>query len=205
MEEIPEAFRDTFRDTLGFDQSDDDEALTLGENLAKGIVGYREARGVDALGGTNPPEYRTGDYNEVRGWELTSPTARRGTGFMAVGELANVRATDSDDATYRIDAGSVDASDGSYLEAIATLVCLGDWVTVRSHVFTVYGVLRGAADTSIFGANDEETARLQREDVDSRALRFQETVDRLPTFMGEPDPVRIGNRTVARYRDVVGD
>jgi hypothetical protein len=66
-------------------------------------------------------------------------------------------------------------------------------------VFTVYGVIRGEGDPEI--GDPLEQAR----DVDSRALRFQETVDRLPTFFGEPVPVRIGERVIRRYSDVGND
>ena len=54
------------------------------------------------------------------------------------------------------------------------------------------------------GDPDRE-AQLRAADVDSRAIRFQETVDRLPTFLGEPVPVRIGERVIRKYTDVHSD
>ncbi|UCG88402.1 MAG: hypothetical protein JSW71_07630, partial [Gemmatimonadota bacterium] len=194
---------------------EDDEAGALGEMRAKAIVAYREARGLDQVD-FNYESFSTGDYNEVRGWELVPPTARRGTGFMAVGELANVRAADPDDdpdaddpedyRKYRIDSGSLYAGVNSgYLKAIAVLACLGDWVTVRSHVFTIYGVLRGQEDETIVHPDVDLQTQLRAADVDSRALRFQETLDRLPTFLGEPAPIRVGDRTVGKYRDTLND
>jgi hypothetical protein len=47
--------------------------------------------------------------------------------------------------------------------------------------------------------------RLRVEGVNARAVRFQETVDRLPMFMGERVPARIGERVIARYGDVQSD
>ncbi|UCC29189.1 MAG: hypothetical protein JSU86_13415, partial [Phycisphaerales bacterium] len=74
-----------------------------------------------------------------------------------------------------------------------------DWVTVRSQVFTIYGVLRGDGDESI------ADLLTRASDVDRRAVRFQETTDRLPTFLGEPSPVCIGQRTMGKYMDVRND
>ena len=200
------------------------QAATIGElsgsALAKAIVAYRELRavgdsgnydtGMAAPGNTSlPPAYG-------RGWNLPDPltgtpdpAARRGMGFLSVGELANVRHYGAGGPEYRVDAGLVTPAPdgGDYIQAIALLVTLGDWVTVRSQVFTVYGVLRGEEDSEI--AKDvtdpveQQTRRTQ--DVDSRAIRFQETIDRLPTFLGEPSPRRIGERTVTKYTDSRND
>ena len=70
---------------------------------------------------------------------------------MTVGELANIRHYDAD-TWFRFDAGQIGApgaASGDYIKAIALLASLGDWVTVRSHVFTVYGVLRGQEDETL--------------------------------------------------------
>ena len=132
-----------------------------------------------------------------------------GTGFLSVGELANVRhwdatrmgssgpytSTTNPWSQFRMDAGVIGRSTADaredYIQAVALLVALGDWVTVRSHVFTVYGTLRGEG-----GEGDD--------DVDARAIRFQETVDRLPTVLGAPVPTRIGDRVVEKYLDTAG-
>jgi hypothetical protein len=136
---------------------------------------------------------------------------------MSVGELANVRhpyasrrAGDPNYSDFRVDSGVIDEAamiknSQNFIAAVAPLVAMGDWVTVRSHVFTVYGVFRGEEDPSI--TDNSALARSQKRsvDVNSRAIRFQETIDRLPTFLGEPLPARIGGRTVARYLDTRND
>jgi hypothetical protein len=107
------------------------------------------------------------------------------TGFLTVGELANVRREVSGDAMYDIDRGFVsDTGDKDYVSAVAVLVALGDWVTTRSHVFTVYGTLRGAG---------------QKSSVDAKAIRFQETIDRLPSLFNNRLPGRVGPRIVGSY------
>ncbi|MGB2987972.1 MAG: hypothetical protein WBE26_19055, partial [Phycisphaerae bacterium] len=203
----------------------------IGDDLAQAIVAYRELRPIKGSGdyGTGAPAQGMAGYYP-RGWDVWAPIARRGSGFMSVGELVNVRHggafTDTCEnhgllppcvyqpvagydrySYYRTDAGMIDdtATDEDYVSAVALLVALGDWVTVRSQVFTVYGTLRGEIDQSIVGANQTVQNALRAVDVDSRALRFQETVDRLPTFLGEPLPVRIGERAVTRYVDVMSD
>ncbi len=143
----------------------------------------------------------TGNYGGMRGWYLDEPRARRGTGFATIGELANIRHPDASADLFRFDLGELRQPEPDYVKAVAQLVALGDWVTVRSHVFTVYGTLRGELDPDLFAANPLQAAA----DVDTRALRFQETVDRLPTFLGEPSPVRIGERVLRKYRDVRND
>lgn len=179
----------------------DDQSSVLGAARAKALVAYRDAREITE----SPTGPTTGDYDSdsssmtVRGWAEPSPTFRRGTGFMSVGEMANARHGSATNDTYRMDAGNVGVvdptvSEPSYLRAIAPLACLGDWMAVRSHVFTVYGSVRGV------GAQFPDTS-----DVDERALRFQKTIDRLPTMLGEAKPARIGSRTVAKYSDVLND
>jgi hypothetical protein len=142
---------------------------------------------------------------------------RRGTGFMSVGELANVRHDGALAAgvppvsPYRIDAGVIGSdtnkNNEDFVEAAAVLIALGDWVSVRSQVFTVYGMIRGADDDSLVKPNDSITVKqaIQVPDTDSRAIRFQETIDRLPVLQGQPRPRRIGERTVAKYTDVNND
>jgi hypothetical protein len=126
---------------------------------------------------------------------------------MSVGELANVRHPGAAPGTppttwpYRfdyqvIDDIATDNNDENFIDAAAVLIALGDWATVRSQVFTVYGLIRGEPDAA---------ASNPVQDADSRAIRFQETIDRLPTFFGEPLPRRIGAPTVAKLTDVNND
>lgn len=94
-----------------------------------------------------------------------------------------------------------------YIQAIALMVALGDWATTRSHVFTVYGTLRGDV-LEVDDPNDPLFSPEEIDRVNERAIRFQETLDRLPVLEGPPDPglnhekpVRIGRRTVGQYED----
>ncbi len=214
----------------------DDQAGTIGEPLAQAIVAYRELRALRPIpnptsspgtgnyyDGTPPAGAPPNDFAYARGWNLTLPgpppvpvpiMARRGTGFMTVGELANVRHLGAADPVYRIDSGVIDptkpneANTRNFVDAVAALVALGDWVAVRSQVFTVYGVLRGEEDPTIIDpdlSTPPTQAELRARDVDSRALRFQETIDRLPTFLGQSVPSRIGDRSLSRYTDAHND
>ncbi len=237
MEKIPVAFKGKIRKKLGFvlptavDPLNptpaellvaDTDTDWIGEKLAQAIVAYRDLRPIQGSG-----DYATGEPRPTgalgvayaRGWNPTVPgtppvpvplMSRRGTGFMSVGELANVRHIGITDPLYRFDSAVIDTppdnnNQQNFVDAVAALVALGDWVTVRSQVFTVYGVLRGEEDTTIVDANPVVQHRLRARDADSRALRFQETIDRLPTFLGEPLPRRIGDRTLTRYTDVQND
>ena len=200
MQRIPEVFRDKIRFGAGLDGKPDSEAAQIEEPLAQSIVAYREAREVTDHPDTSYQTFTTGDYgNGWRGWNDPAPVSRRGTGFMTVGELANVRHVGATDGRFRVEFGEVDLDDSDFVTAVARMVALGDWVTVRSHVFTIYGVLRGEGDESVA----DPLARAS--DVDRRAVRFQETIDRLPTFLGEPTPVPIGQRTMGKYIDVRND
>lgn len=134
---------------------------------------------------------------------------------MSVGELANVRHDGASAlpmiSTFRIDSGVIgsdpDKNKEDFIEAAAVLIALGDWVSVRSQVFTVYGMIRGADDETLVDPNDPIDVKqaIQVPDTDSRAIRFQETLDRLPVLQGQPRPKRIGERTVGRYTDVNND
>ncbi|MEK6676158.1 MAG: hypothetical protein AABZ47_10955 [Planctomycetota bacterium] len=207
----------------------DERASTIGPELAQAIVAYREARAIGKKPSANSTiaEY-TGDYDtEVpqgygRGWRNEAPAMRRGTGFLSVGELANIRHTAAgkkldvvdnprnketlfdqpiknwkEFSYYRIDGGFVDggAEFADYVSAVGTLVALGDWVTTHSDVYTVYG--------TIWGSTSLETVPVS--EFEDHALRFQETVDRLPVFLGKPTPVRIGQRVISRYKDIFRD
>ncbi|MFQ5490220.1 MAG: hypothetical protein ACE5GE_05815, partial [Phycisphaerae bacterium] len=152
-------------------------ATPIGPELAQSIVAYREARDI----GTG-----TGDYNPT-----TGVRARNGTGFLTVGELAHVWNIGASTAAYRIDTGKIAGNpNDDFIEAAALLIALGDWVTTRSHVFTVYGTLRGAGTKSA---------------VDKRAVRFQETVDRMPCFFDNKLPQRIGRLVVGDYDNARND
>ncbi len=189
------------------------KAQPIGAELAQGIVAYRDAREIPGTGnydnGNPGVPFGTNNVTFGRGWSNPAPFFRRGTGFMSVGELANVRNINAA-ANARIDGGKVgidtvlsnpalDNNKIDFVDAAALLIALGDWVSVRSHVFTVYGQIRGADDQAI----TDPAQRLQ--DTDSRAIRFQETIDRLPVLQGQPRPRRIGERTVGRYTDVNND
>lgn len=190
---------------------------SIGPERAKAIVAYRELR--EFLDPMNPLVTLTGNYDLIRGWTAAAPdiTTRRGPGYMTIGELANVRHYGSAapfsppglDA-YQLDAGQLDptlSTAPDYLSAIAFLACLQDWATVRSDTFTVYGTLRGVEDQTIIDDTGNVTVDqdLRTKDVDSRALRFQETISRIPMFGGSAAPSRIGDRVIARYIDARGD
>ncbi len=191
------------------------------KDLAQALVAYREAREVWERTGTGvftSGNYGNGDsaYPLIegwRGWNLDAPAVRRGTGFLTIGELANVRKDLTDDPNddgatdeyFRIDFGELEQPDRDFVKAVAQIVALGDWVTVRSQVFTVYGTLRGEVNDSITQADPEKQTQLRAADVDSRAIRFQETIDRLPVLLGKTLPVRIGERVISTYTDVRSD
>jgi len=202
------------------------QPVPIGDQLAQAIVAYREAREVVPPAMQGPPvnygrtgDYRFEEYDALgspigggRGWNSPTPSYRRGTGFLTVGELANVRYQYEGPNPpgpvfpgFRIDGSELDAASPDFVKATAKLVALADWETVRSHVFTVYGTLRGDVDLTIAGTNANETARLQADDVDRRAIRFQETLDRLPTFLGSQSPQSVGRPVVAKYIDARGD
>jgi hypothetical protein len=232
MNNVPSAFRSKIRWGAGFvdpaagdylNPDPDTELFVkdnvvspIGQSLAQAIVAYRELREIDDFDGTGP--VTTGDFGtdlvNGRGWMLDTPAARRGSGFVSVGELANVRHADASafpsmsGGTYsyrRTDFGEIGQPDADFVEAVGLLVALGDWVTVRSHVFTVYGTLRGDWDMEEYDNPTIDDYKNETPEVTSRALRFQETIDRLPTFLGAPEPVRIGQRVVRKFTDVNND
>ncbi len=217
------------------------EELPLGERAAKAIVAYRDAWRIPGAP-AHPNVEETGDFRG-RGPSsnpnlLTFPPAqdmhgahiapwygqlRKGSGFLTVGELANVRhwsvgVVDNgtnihgDEFTYwRMDSGVIgrrypddqftpsglaDYPCEDYVQAVGLLVALQDWVTTRSNIWTIYGTVRGYP-----GRNNE-----YRAEVEKRAIRFEETVDRLPSFL-EPGsaPRRIGERRVGAYNDTRGN
>lgn len=181
----------------------DSAEMWIGPELAQAIVAYRELRNMPAAPASGAAQ--SGDYGAAtfRGVGDNLATMRRGRGFLTVGELLEVRHTywDGDYVNriprvgandpgngdlvtlWRMDSGVVGRSTGGvpanqdYVSAIALMVSLGDWVTTRSHVFTVYGTVSGNAPT-----NNE--------------IRFQETVDRLPALLDGTGPERIGERIV---------
>lgn len=232
MERIPQAYRARFGTALGITSLT--QAEILNATMAFGMIAYREAR----EGEPTTPGGITGDYGSTnnfgRAWDQKNISFRRGSGFLTVGELANIRydngracnggvnngktctainafldcpngTCDAINKNSRMDSGKVAATaDGAdYVEAIARIAALGDWVTVRSHVHTIYGVVRGEIDQSITDpTNLDREERLQKEDVEARSIRFQDTVDRLPTFLGQPAPVSLGERVIGKYRDI---
>jgi hypothetical protein len=215
MNRIPTDFRELIAGRLQIPTANYADAFPVGPELAQAIVAYRENREiVDPITGRT-----TGDFDIEnalppgtppfeRGWMSANPAIRRGTGFMSVGELANVRhprasmgAIPPPPFSYRFDSDVIDEDPNdnngeNFIDAAAVLIALGDWATVRSQVFTVYGLIRG--EPAAAASNPVQ-------DADSRAIRFQETIDRLPTFFGEPLPRRIGEPTVAKLTDVNND
>jgi len=217
---------------------DDAKMKPIGPFLARSIVAYREARELNRF----LEAEGTGNYGSDFERSLTTTgrlRSRPGSGFLTVGELANVRRIDAATSgadpnrpwlsDYRMDAGVVfrrmtkinnnppDPNNPNkddfpwepyavnvvhksnkpgvppnrqedFVEAVARLAALSDWATTRSHVFTVYGVIRG-----------EDAGGEVYED---QAIRFQETVDRLPTAGLESKlPKRIGQRVESAYKD----
>lgn len=181
---------------------------TIGPDRAKAIVAYREMR--EYFDPMNPNVTMTGNYDTERSWSVSPPNMqfRRGTGYMTVGELANVRHPAANPAfpASRLDSFELTRDTPDYLSAIAFLACLQDWATVRSDTFTVYGTLRGTEAADDFMLDDKGNPDQDKKikDVDSRALRFQETISRVPMFLQAP-PSRIGDRVIARYIDARGD
>ena len=216
MGRIPAEFRTHIAGTLGLAPNPPPEspAVSIGEPLAQAIVAYREARDLRGTGNYNDGKASPGVSGTPplypRGWTAPDPVSRRGTGLMSVGELANVRHSGAINGSFRTDSGVIDAdatnnNSQNFIDAAAVLIALSDWATIRSQVFTVYGQLRGEEDQTILDPNLATQQRLRRQDADSRALRFQETIDRLPTFFGKPLPRRIGERTIAKLTDVNND
>jgi hypothetical protein len=188
-------------------------AAAIGPELAQAIVAYREQRSVQASGDYGePPNVSTGFTVFSRDWSATDARIRRGTGFLTVGELANVRHPAPTNPFYDIELQNLSAAAPAtpdFLAAVSGLAALGDWVTTRSDVATVYGVVRGAPDQDfaeeLAGLSPADRDTLLQQDIDSRAIRFQETLDRLPAMTGEGMTSRIGGRVVSPYTDVVND
>jgi hypothetical protein len=208
-EDFPDAFEDEISEGLRAVRGSQG---ALGENLAKAIVAYREGR--DSWGGMSGG-VDVGQYEQARNpyEDIPDPSTvefrpRRGFGFLTVGELLNVRHTDRPEE-LRMDAGVVDPdvtanqSEALYERAVANVVALDDWVTTRSHVFTIYGVIRGAHAPLPASTDPDYDAKLRSfNEANQKAIRFQSTVDRLPMIFGSRQPVRIGSRITGGYADV---
>ncbi|MCP4249630.1 MAG: lamin tail domain-containing protein [bacterium] len=147
----------------------------LGQTLAKTIVAYRERRQITDAVGTTPGFVSIPDAGFFTVGELVFASSN----FVPPADVASGPAYDFDAANLT-----------DYLQAAAQLVALSDWVTTRGHVFTVYGHIRGVGE---------------RETVDRRSIRFQETVDRLPSMFDGQPPQRIGRRIVGPYSDARSD
>jgi hypothetical protein len=192
---------------------------TLGYGVAQAIEAYREARRVKDC---ETAGVCTGDYQsrlQPPGADPDTAGLRFGRGFLTVGELTNVRhraarSQLSGPTTYsdfRMDGGVVGRTvggitgappDEDYVQAVARLVLLGDWVTTRSHVFTIYGTIEGPVRTI---GTPAELAQSQAE-ARAKAIRFEDTVDRLPCFFDpKAAPQRICQRTVGNYLEARAD
>ena len=216
MDLVPDGFENIFARELRLQNEPRNVAQPIGSVRAQAIAAYRDQRLIRSSDFRLQFAPLSGDYdtdpNFGRGWNVTAPKIRRGMGFLSIGELANVRHPNADTLApqiMRLDGGVVGTNDtnhqGTYLEAVAALACLSDWVSVRSQVFTAYGTLRGDMDPTIEHEDMAVQEEMQRKDVDTRAIRFQETIDRLPTFLGAEEPARIGSRVLATYNDVRND
>lgn len=216
---LPEGYRNELVAVLGSGR------LTLGETLARAIVAYREARDPWEPG-DNPGNYAT-DRSPLGSWTTANYRPRYGYGFLTVGELCNVRHPGAGhydeshpDLTNRFDAEAtmapLDATmsytpfpAASFEHAVANLVALDDnWLTTKSHVFTVYGVVRGAhypltdpREPADANGVDGETKLKSFREADQKAIRFQSTVDRLPMFFGAREPARVGSRVLGALVD----
>ncbi|MCC7291804.1 MAG: hypothetical protein IT449_07065 [Phycisphaerales bacterium] len=206
----------------------------VGYRLAKAIAGYREATaaqewtdidgdGVDDSLETSGNYGAPGAHAGGRTWTgqgpAEGPQHRRGTGLMTVGELANVRNVAASPRLgsaytgFRFDLGvngrqlpvnGYTFVQENYGEAVALLAAMSDWTTTRSHVFTLYGTIRGNADFDGGGYIDPaEAARLG--ELDKRAIRFEETLDRFPSLLGKSKPASVGQRVVGSYSDAYSD
>ena len=177
------------------DSSGIDYYEQLGSEKAKGIVAYRELR--EITDSFTAPTWSTGSYNVLpfggvgTRWRqdtsgplggggpnfLADVTQRHTAGFLTVGELANVsnpNAFDNDPTippgAYQMDNGQAPFNAKNYLFAVAPLVALGDWVTVKGHTFTAYGVLTGQGKVQSSNPDDVTVLDL--------AERFEMVFDR---------------------------
>ena len=211
---VPLPYRDQFTRVVKSGRT------TLGENLAKAIVAYREGRDPWDVT-TNPGNYER-DRSPYGAWSTANYRPRFGYGFLTVGELANLRDPsagvfdptrpelsnrfDADATTAPLDATLSVGTPypvASYEHAIALLVALDDnWATTKSHVFTVYGVVRGAHFPLPDPTDSDYAMKLSSfREADQKAIRFQTTVDRLPMFFGARQPERIGSRIMGPLVD----
>ncbi len=202
----------------------------IGRELAQAIVAYRDARKIptqDKL----LANYKADDFTPYRSPlpNGIAPRFRRGYGFVTVGELLNVRPVPDPPLTvpgpglwaYSIDdqavaTGAWFEANGwpgtgtapGYITAVSRMVALSEWVTTKSHVFTVYGTIRGQyADVGNDGnlssvTSEADAEKASQREVDQRAIYFQTTVDRLPAVFPGGRPERVGSRYIGAYSDV---
>jgi hypothetical protein len=225
--DLPAVYRNKLK--LSYLGSGEDRPAPIGPALAKSIVAYRDGREIPSGGGgfgtgTGDYGFRTSkvepdltDADEVDRLGYVAGM-RQGRGFLSVGELANVRYAGSQSfqvsPDFRIDFGVIgrtrmvtvagspqEVPNEDYIKAIGLLVGLEDWVTTRSHVYTIYGVIQGpTVDRSDAGYGDSVA------EAESKAIRFQETVNRLPSFFNRnASPQRIGDRIIGSYREGRGE
>jgi len=207
---FPDEFRGDISDALyGNRNAGMTLERSLGIDAANAIVWYREGMNASNKQGSLNFETQRDPYN-------TSPVGasgdlyvpRQGYGFLTVGELLNVISTSPgsdpkdpfglDSGTYERALITANNQQSVYDRAVGRMVALGDWFTTRSHVFTVYGVIRGQFNDDPDPVELEKSLRA----TDQRAIRFQTTVDRLPMFFGRSQPERIGARVAGGYADV---
>jgi len=248
---LPGSYRNVIQAFIyGIDN--DEQEIPIGEHVAKAIVAYRDGRRVPGNPVTAGEE--SGDFSgrdpgppdaeDPTGKEKFPPTTggtdyatgfgelRKGSGFLGVGELANVRHWETaltnvqygDEYTpWRIDSGVVGRryTTGTlsgypcedYVQAVGLLVAMGDWATTRSNMWTIYGTLRGGRTglrDQLMDEDDslsaEQATKTANQAIDERAIRFEETVDRLSSVLQPSKPPRrIGQRRVGAYNDMRAD
>ncbi len=152
--------------------------------LAKYMVSYRENREVDDFNANhNKPGFVTAGALCDLMTRVTIPTVKTKGGNLtdkSLGELRNhpVEATGGNQAT-----ADKPYSYLGYLQLLAPVVRMQDWVTVRNHAYTIYSVV---GDGSLW-------------------LRSQVTVDRTRCLYTQDLPLRISETPPTGYYNAISD
>ena len=154
---------------------------SIGPDFAKYMVSYREKRAVDGFdagnGGGDPGFVTVGSLcNVVTAIPIVAEYLGASTPALTLGQLRAWVASD----------GTRPFSYLGYLQLVAPIVRLQDWVTVKNHVFTVYNLV---GDTN----------------VPPIQMRTQETVDRTRCLYTADLPERFAVQEPVSYKDVTTD